>query len=46
MSAIRNCVIMIKIVLTRKVITAKNVAIMTKVSFTTAMVGRQENEWC
>ena len=44
MSAIRNCVIMIKIALTRKVATTKNVAIMRKVGFTTAMVGNQEGE--
>ena len=45
-SPIRNCVIMIKIALARKVATTKNIEIKTKVSFSTAMVGRAENEWC
>ena len=41
---IRNSVIMINIAIMRKVVTTKNVVIVRKVGFTTAMVGKQENE--
>ena len=44
MIVIANSVIMTNIAITRKVATAKNVVIMRKVGFTTAMVGEQENK--